>query len=779
MFPVLSANGPSGYNINNSLRFRRSATASLTRTASFSGTTNTISFWFKRGELGTRQALFGYTNYSNNALYLQFINDTLDFANLTSGSYNATLSTTQVFRDPSTWYHIVFVVDTTNATASNRIRLYINGVQVTAVTATYPAQNTSLQLANSLLWSIGREGTNNSQCSDGYIAEINFIDGQALTPSSFGSTNSTTGVWQPARYTGTYGTNGFYLKFSDIATTSGSNAGLGKDFSGNGNYFNTTNISVTAGVTYDAMIDSPTLTSATVANYCTLNPLFVSTSTISNANLQVVTTVGTGGLVIGTIGNLTTGKYYWEATIVSQTNNPSNTSTVGIIYKTSGRSSDYLDTPDGDKFANPSAATNDILGVAVDFDSGSMAVYKNNTLSTTVSFTSSLGWYPAFSDAHGNQNTTLALNFGQRPFTYTPPTGYVALNTFNLPDSTIKKGNTVMDATLYTQNGTSTNVVTNAGAFKPDLVWLKCRSNAGTYNVLTDTVRGIANSLYSNTNTAENSDGNNFFNSFNSNGFSLTLGDSGTNSTSGRTQVAWQWQAGQGSTVSNTSGSITSTVCANTTAGFSVVTYTGNGTSGSTIGHGLGVAPKFILIKRRQGSNNWAVAGSILDSASTLYLNLTNALDTYTVALIGNIQTSTTFQVGNDGNRNESGGTFVAYCWAEIAGFSKFGSYTGNGSANGPMIYLGFQPKFVMFKDTTSAAPWYMWDASRNTSNSITRILNANNSNAEGVGSSGEYLDFLSNGFKLRSDAPALNNSGDNYIYMAFSSNPFKNSNAF
>jgi hypothetical protein len=308
----------------------------------------------------------------------------------------------------------------------------------------------------------------------------------------------------------------------------------------------------------------------------------VSTSTISNANLQVATTVGTGGLVIGTIGNLTTGKYYWEATIVSQTNNPSNTSTVGIIYKTSGRSSDYLDTPDGDKFVNPSsAATNDILGVAVDFDSGSMSVYKNNTLSSTVSFTSSLGWYPAFSDAHGDQATTLAINFGQRPFTYTPPSGYVRLNTYNLPDSTIVKGNTVMDATLYTGNGT-TQTVTNASAFKPDFVWVKRRSSIQD-NVLFDAVRGTTKWLVSNATSAEGTYATSLT-AFNSDGF--TLGGINETNASGSTYVGWQWQAGQGTTSSNTLGSITSTVSVNATAGFSVVTYSGATSGAKTVGHG-------------------------------------------------------------------------------------------------------------------------------------------------------------------------------------------------
>jgi hypothetical protein len=257
---------------------------------------------------------------------------------------------------------------------------------------------------------------------------------------------------------------------------------------------------------------------------------------------------------------------------------------------------------------------------------------------------------------------------------------------------------------------------------------------------------------------------------FGSTGF--TVGALAQMNTNAATYVAWQWDAGT-TTVTNTSGSISAQVRANPTAGFSVVTYTGNGTSDSTIGHGLGVAPKFILIKRRQGTNNWAVAGSILGSASTLYLNLTNAMETYTVALIGNIQTSTTFQVGNDGNRNESGGTFVAYCFAAVAGYSAFGSYTGNGSADGPFVYTGFRPRFVMIKGSSFASNWFVIDTSRSAYNVSLDALRPNLDGAET--STGTYsIDILSNGFKLRTSAADSNTNAATFIWAAFAENPFK-----
>ncbi len=337
-----------------------------------------------------------------------------------------------------------------------------------------------------------------------------------------------------------------------------------------------------------------------------------------------------------------------------------------------------------------------------------------------------------------------------------------------------------MDATLYTGTGSSQSI-TNAASFKPDFVWIKNRTHndADPYygvHLLFNSTTGVGNRLMSQS-TASEAFSSQSLTAFNSNGFAI--GTDASVGYSGDAFVGWQWKANGGTTSSNTSGSITSTVQTNATAGFSVVTYTGNNTL-STVGHGLGVGPKFIIVKTRSGTDGWIVYHASLGVQYYSFLNTTAAsLNNLSNYWGSTAPSSTTFSINAYGGVNTNGATYVAYCWAEIAGFSRFGSYTGNGSANGPMIYLGFQPKFVMFKDTTSAAPWYMWDASRNTSNSITRILNANNSNAEGVGSSGEYLDFLSNGFKLRSDAPALNNSGDNYIYMAFSSNPFKNSNAF
>jgi len=816
-----SANGPSGYNLTNSLRFRSSASASLTRTFATptSGTTWTMSFWFKRGALGVGQQIFSKGNTSTQPWTFFYI-DANGALNLyeysTSGtSPNFNLATNAVFRDPSSWYHIVVTVDTTQATAANRQKVYVNGVQQTFSSASYYPQNTVTQWNSSGGTSyIGRQG--GGDYLDGYMTEVNFVDGQQLTPSSFGSTNATTGVWQPAKYSGSYGTNGFYLNFSNIALTSGSNTGLGKDSSGNGNYWNTNNISVTAGTTYDAMTDVPTLTSATVANYCVKNPLVASTgATITGANLNSTGSTTTFANARGTF-TLTSGKWYWEETITgssiydvgvglvleSSVKSASNTRQTGWYNICNAAAGQISSTTNGGAFVNISTtdfATNDVIMVAYDADTGYIWFGKNGTwyppttggsagnpaagTNQTITAVSSL--IP--SSFHYNTNAGTASNFGQRPFTYTPPTGYLALNTFNLPNPTILQGNKYMDATLYTGTGsagTDVQTVVNAGQFKPDLVWTKSRSGAYSHHI-GDSVRGIDKTLFSNTTGAEATYTYDIH-AFNSNGF--TVGNDGSQNTSGQTYVGWQWQAGQGTTSSNTSGSITSTVSVNASAGFSVVTYTGTGVAGNkTIGHGLGVAPSMIILKDRDtassggpgalGANDWFVwHSSFANVNSILGLNSTVATQTTSGFWGASVPSSTVFGInGTLASLNESGDRYLAYCWAAISGFSAFGSYTGNGSTDGPFVYCGFRPKYVMIKISSGIENWYVYDSVRNTYNLTNTVLSPNDSGAEYTASA-SVLDLLSNGFKIRGAAGGLNVSSATYIFAAWAENPFRNS---
>lgn len=442
-----------GYTIGKSVRLRSSASAYFNRTPASSGSTTTwtISAWVKRGSLGGTQRVFsGGTGATTYGTPICFSSDIIDWLEYNGGSVVGRLTTTQVFRDPSAWYHIVCVWDSSNATSSNRMRMYVNGTQVTAFsTATYPSSSASSITNNASSLYLGViNAAGLTQYFDGYLTEINFIDGQALTPSSFGENDSITGVWKPKKYSGTYGTNGFYLNFSDNSNNTA--ATIGKDYSGNGNNWTPNNISVTAGATYDSMTDVPTLTSATAANYAVLNPLSIpSNYTLSNANLTVASGSGTGGFM--SPFGVSSGKWYWEVAITAASVSPC-TAIIGLA-----NTSDYATVPefpgfpasgsygyygadgtyrhDGNTTTTYGAtyANGDVIGVALDLTSNTLTMYKNNTSQGTMVSSLPAGTYfPAFGDGSSPQTFTLAVNFGQRPFSYTPPTGYVALNTYNL-----------------------------------------------------------------------------------------------------------------------------------------------------------------------------------------------------------------------------------------------------------------------------------------------------------------------------------------------------------
>ena len=331
-----------------------------------------------------------------------------------------------------------------------------------------------------------------------------------------------------------------------------------------------------------------------------------------------------------------------------------------------------------------------------------------------------------------------------------------------------------MAATIWTSAGgteTISNAV-NGVSFQPDFLWMKNRSIVQNH-YLVDSNRGTSKVLVSNTTSAETTDAT-FVTAFNSNGFSLGSGGFGAT----QAIVGWQWKAG-GTAVTNTTGTISSQVSANPTAGFSVVTYTGNATGGATVGHGLGVAPSMMIVKRRESTDDWRVYH--ISFGATQYMDLNNTTAAATTIVIWNntAPTSSVFSVGTSNSVNASGGTYVAYCFAPVAGYSAFGSYTGTGSADGPFVYLGFRPRFLLVKAYSSGSTerWLIWDSSRDTYNIVSSDLVPNTTAAEG--GAGAALDFVSNGFKIRSAASsAFNYNGYSYIYMAFAEAPFKYSSA-
>jgi len=783
--------------LSRSLRFNSADSAFLNRTFASAGNRRTWTWagWVKRGALGSLQKVFGAGSDFTNAgiTYIEFdSSDRLGFFTyaLNSGGYIWQKYTTQVFRDPSAWYHIHVVCDTNNATAADRARLFVNGVRVSAFAAsTDPSSGYQSQVNNSTQAHYFSGYGLSDQFFSGYLTDIHFVDGQALDPTSFGLFD-TNGIWQPITYTGSYGTNGFHLDFADNSAATATT--LGKDTSGNGNNWTPNNLSITAGAGNDSLVDVPVngsevdtgVGSEVRGNYCTWNPLSGAVS-LSNGNLDSTSTSALQyPSILGTIAFPSSGKYYYEVTLgafsgtfynsapgVISINSSSLSASLGCnsssgekgIYKNGTRVQDLAAWVQGD-----------VAGIAFNADAGTVQFYRNgSTYGTAVTLDASI-YIPFISvlNQNINQQPVQVANFGQRPFAYTAPSGFKALNTANLPAPTIVKPSTVMDVALYTGNS-STQTITGLG-FSPDLVWVKGR--VGTLNhVLADTVRGANLKLASNTTGAEAGTDNGTVSAFNSDGFTVAMGGGAypgyETNLSGYSYAGWCWDAGS-STVTNTAGSISSQVRANASAGFSIVSWTGNATNGATVGHGLGVKPHLVIYKNRTDADNWPVLSDVLlGSDGYLYLNSTAAKAT-APQIAAPTSSVLTLPSYNDANGN--GDAMIAYCFAPVAGYSAFGSYTGNGSTDGPFVYTGFRPRWVMLKASsysTASTDWFLWDAARDTYNVVSNYLTANRSSAEGVVS---YFDILSNGFKLRYVDANNNANGQTYIYAAFAESPFQ-----
>ena len=333
--------------------------------------------------------------------------------------------------------------------------------------------------------------------------------------------------------------------------------------------------------------------------------------------------------------------------------------------------------------------------------------------------------------------------------------------------TTINKSTDYFNTKLYTGTGSSQGI-TGVG-FQPDFTWIKDRDNTRNHQIY-DAIRGAGNVIYSNLTSAEGDDINRL-SSFNSDGFSL--GSSADVNDNSQKFASWNWKA-NGAGSANTAGSINSTVSVSTTSGFSIVKYTGNASAGATVGHGLGAVPKMIIVKNLNAAKSWQVYHSSLGASKILVLDTTAAQDTAGNRWNNTAPTNTVFTLGNADEVNGSVPN-IAYCFADVQGYSKFSNYTGNGNADGTFVYTGFKPAFVMVKRTDATADWFMFDNKRNTFNPQTLFLKANLSNADGGGSG--YLDMLSNGFKWRASSTSLNTSGGNYIYMAFAEAPLVGSN--
>jgi hypothetical protein len=750
----------------------------------------TLSVWLKRSSLNSA-GIIGASNGSNNYETIYFNSS----SNLLAETWinvppiqSRNQKTNGIFRDPSSWYHVV-VSKNGSWASSYPFTIYINGVSQSLTTFDLNTSFVNRLNTSGVTHQIGADGLT-SNLFNGYMAEFIFIDGQALTPSSFGETDAITGRWKAKAYSGTYGTNGFYLKFADNSGTTSTT--LGKDSSGNGNNWTPNNFSVTAGAGNDSLVDSPTNYGSDTGvggevrgNYCTLNPLSVIGGSFVQGNLRY-TGPSDWRRANSTI-SVSTGKWYYEVTLGNAPSSPRNSGsyynafgfgvatsfnsstgpgsiTDGVVLGDSGYYKNFSgsNTDGGTAFSS-----GDVLSIAVDLDGNTYTFRRNNTqiATGTIGGTAGRELVPIIISYNGSFGV-MDVNFGQRPFAYTAPSGFKALCTQNLTQPTIQKPSRYMDALAYTGTGAS-NAISSLG-FSPDLVWIKNRGTT-TDHALYDIVRGAQAQLSSNTTGSEvtSSSG---LTAFDSAGF--TIGTSSLVNTSGTQYVAWSWDAGE-ATSTNTSGSITSTVSANPQAGFSIVSYTGTGAN-ATVGHGLGVAPKMVIVKARNQSGlsySWVVWHSALSGSEYLILNLTQAKASASTVWNSAIPTASAVNLGTDAVTNGSAVNYISYCFAEIEGYSKFGSYTGNGSADGPFVWCGFRPRWVMHKRTDTTGAWIIFDTSRDVFNAPSKYILPNSSNSE---ASGTVYDINSNGIKIRDSSSDNNASGGTYIFAAFAEAPFK-----
>ena len=762
------------------------ASTKLTRTPSGASNKKTFTWsgWVKRSGLGAIQGLFTVDTGSGESAFGFLADDTLRLY-LNIASNYPTIVTNQVFRDTSAWYHIAFAVDTTQSTEADRVKIYVNGSQVTSFSsASYPTQNADTDFNTTNPHEIGfySNQTGGAGYFDGQLAHVHFTDGYAYAASSFGST-ATNGQWVPnGNPSVTYGTNGYFLKF-----TNGSD--LGEDFSGNNNDY-------TKSGSGDKIFDSPANVFATLNSTLPIS----ATATYTNGNLSFV---GTSYRSPRSTLGISTGKFYFEVLRTSTADDvhigvATDTET-GLDTWVGSTSTGYIYAGnDGQKYNNGSGSsygatftTNDIIGVAVDMDAGTLKFYKNNAdqgtaftgLSGTVfpvtsgggAVTLNFGQDSSFAGGKTAQNN--ADGNGEGDFYYTPPSGFLALCSNNLSSELtlpIGKGGSYMNTVLYTGNG-SNQSITGLG-FQPDMVWLKSRvNNEGHW--LGDSNRGVNLRLVPNNESAEfdtGPSGNNYpgVSSYDSDGFGLGRSDAANHN--GQSMVSWSWRA-SGSTATNNNGTVTTTVSANTTSGFSIVKFTSPSAGSYTLGHGLSSAPELVIYKCRGTTSPWWTFFSLVDG-SLDYMDLASTAASANDSAGLAVPTTTVFSLVN--NYAPTNQTSIAYCFHSVEGYSKIGKYTGNGSTDGPFAYTGFKPAWVMIKRLNNGTNgWTIYDSVRNPSNVVEKQLMANSDGAEEADAAHNAArDFLSNGFKIKETGNDVNVSGSDYLYMAFAENPFVDS---
>ena len=824
---IIGASAAGGYDIENSCRFEDGDTPFLYRT--FGTPTNnkkwTLSLWFKRSNITQGQIL---SAAGNQLFFLNMIY--FSYAGSTGNDTTTRMKTHQVFRDPAAWYHLVFTMDTTQAGFSDQQKLYINGERVDDMSSTAAVtQNIDTAINSAIYHSIGRY-SGGGEYFDGYMADYYFIDGQVLTPASFGETDVLTNQWKAKKYAGTYGNNGFFLEFQNSAA-------LGTDTSGNGNNFTSSGLTATA-----QMIDTPQ--NSIGGNFATMNSVTKPSvaQTFSEGNLKIVPDsnweFGSGTF------QMVSGKWYWELRakassvkygILVDYAKLSSNQELGIQYYPGNKIVDGTWSSYGATYGD-----GDIIGYACDMDGSTITFYKNGVSQGAIAFSGALTTAPAAIFGGGLHGTSGGANFnfgadssfaGEETaqnntddndcgdFYYAPPAGYLALCSNNLPDPAIALPTEHRDTLLWTgaaSNPGAARTISGLG-FEPEFFFQACRAGGGGGARLTyDVLRGFGNDKElcldsPKAEGAENADEYGYVSAVTSDGITYSPGSLGYSNNvvyydiSGATFVSWVWKAGGTPTATNSAGagnvptagsakvngSNSSAAAsgsipllkqsANTTSGFSMTTFTGTGAT-ATLGHGLSQRPDAFVVKNLNvtagGGYDWLGWTVGLPGAGYILNWNTNGSSTADSTIFTTTNPpcdNSVIHLGNHAYVNSSGSTNILYAWHSVEGYSKIGFYEGNTSTDGPFIWTGFRPSFVWIKCIDTGYAWFLNDNKRDPYN----VVDENIATEATSGATTELdKDFVSNGFKIRTSAGGNNDDNTTYWYMAFAESPFKTSNA-
>ena len=731
------------FTVGNSGLFDDDNSENLTRNPDAGDTAKwTLSMWVKRGNIGGEQKLWSVQNGSNFDM-LALSSDQLAFEVNTASSSTNRIDTTQLFKDTSQWYNFVAVWDADNGTGANRMILYVNGVQATLTTSNTPASTGQRSLTNngSFVHFIGSKA-NSSQYFDGYLAETVLINGLALSPSSFGQVDTSTGRWIPKDVSGlTFGTGGFYLNYA-------ASDDVGNDVSGGNNDFTNNNTVV-------QVADTPTVN----ANVWNSAESGFSGGTFTNGNRTVQTGTSQYSPVQAGLP-ISSGKWYTEV-VPTATSNDVNFQigiTKGLTTATTqqlgslandvgyyGQAGKLIYNGESAVAYGASYAVNDVIGMAIDFDANTITFYKNGASQGAITLpdtsTASTPYFIACNHFDNASNGTFLLRSLSSDWTGSAPAGHLAIIQDNMP---------------------------TGESYQTAFSWIKNR-DATDNHMLFDRVRGIYNDIHSNEAAVEVTNVNTLQRFLNG---GVQVGNDVQVNTASESYVAWNWyMETTGTGTSNTDGTINTTATlVDTNIGLSISTYTGTG-GNATVGHGLGVAPEMLFVKRTDATSGWYMQNSNLLATQFMQLNALDAVAANATVWNSTFPTSTVFNIGTNAVTNASSATYLALCFAPSQ-FTSIGTYEGNANANGTFVptvnSLGIpiQPKFILQRNVDGAFHWQMYDTSRSPTNVIDASLYANSTSAEVSGNSANSLDIVTGGFKCRGTGDP--NRSNTSIYLAF-----------